>query len=219
MNFYCDAIIFNHPSFNGILYIRMLIISDDTSKYKVKIGYSSSPLYSSFIFGIYLHSLDSQPIIIHFKRRFLDQPFPRRCRNTDVSLLRRWSRKGCFHFRNFLHISHVLGFSTNLHVLTLLCRSSFNRIDTECGLITLSYILFVLTMILFEYFYFRFLHVNFSALMQNSINGVLFWEVLKSWKRNKSRLQTMNLRFASNSVLNARILNCISLRTSRNHLI
>lgn len=73
MNFYCDAIIFNHPSFNGILYISMLIISDDTSKYKVKIGYSSSPLYSSFIFGIYLHSLDSQPIIIHFKQRFLDQ--------------------------------------------------------------------------------------------------------------------------------------------------
>lgn len=129
------------------------------------------------------------------------------------------SRKGCFHFRNFLHTSHVLRFSTNFHVLALLCRSSFNRIDTECELITLSYILFVLTMILFEYFIFVFLHVNFSALMQNSIDGVLFWISLKSSKRNKFRLLTMNLGFASNSVLNARILNCISLRSSRNHLI
>lgn len=156
MNFYCDAIIFNHPSFNGILYIRMLIISDDTSKYKVKIGYSSSPLYSSFIFGIYLHSLDSQPIIIHFKRRFLDLSISSTMQKYRCIIIKAVVKKGLFSLSNFLHISHVLGFSTNLHVLTLLCRSSFNRIDTECGLITLSYILFVLTMILFEYFYFRF---------------------------------------------------------------
>lgn len=86
----------DHPSFNGILYIRMLIISDDTSKYKVKIGYSSSPLYSSFIFGIYLHSLDSQPIIIHFKRRFLDQTISSTMQKYRCIIIKAVVKKGLF---------------------------------------------------------------------------------------------------------------------------
>lgn len=37
----------------------MLIILDDISKYKVKIGYFSLLLYSLFIFGIYFYFFDS----------------------------------------------------------------------------------------------------------------------------------------------------------------